>query len=39
MNLYGQLELEKIASSDDANAMCSFIRKTIGELYGDEKKI
>jgi triosephosphate isomerase len=28
----------KTASSDDANAMCSFIRKTIGELYGDEKE-
>ena len=29
----------KTASSDDANAMCSFIRDTIGELYGDEKDI
>lgn len=27
----------KTASSDDANAMCAFIRETIGELYGKEK--
>ncbi|WFA10202.1 triose-phosphate isomerase [Tissierella sp. Yu-01] len=27
----------KTASSDDANAMCAFIRETIGELYGNEK--
>jgi triosephosphate isomerase len=28
----------KTASSDDANAMCKFIRETIGELYGDIKE-
>lgn len=28
----------KTASSDDANAMCAFIRSTIGELYGEEKE-
>jgi triosephosphate isomerase len=29
----------KTASSEDANAMCRFIRETIGELYGDKKDI
>lgn len=28
----------KTASSDDANAMCGFIRETIGDLYGREAK-
>ena len=29
----------KTASSDDANAMCAFIRSTIGELYGERDSI
>ena len=29
----------KTASSEDANAMCKFIRETIGELYNDKKDI
>ncbi len=29
----------KTASSDDANAMCDFIRSTIGELYGERDSI
>ena len=29
----------KTASSEDANAMCKFIRETIGELYDDKKDI
>ena len=29
----------KTASSEDANAMCKFIRETIGELYDDKKNI
>lgn len=28
----------KTASSDDANAMCKFIRDTIGEIYGEDEK-
>ena len=28
----------RTASSDDANAMCAFIREIIGELYGQEAK-
>lgn len=29
----------KTASSDDANAMCAFIRNTIGDLYGEKEAI
>lgn len=28
----------RTASSDDANAMCAFIRDTIGEIYSEEEK-